>query len=72
MAATDSNSTLDDDPIILRKHITNVAVHIHRKYFNVCKCHKTCFSSRDELVSSFSSLGFLGAPLEPAAGIRTS
>ena len=32
----------------------------------------TCFSSRDELVSSFSSLGFFGPPFEPAAGIRTS
>ena len=35
-------------------------------------CWETCFSSRDELVSSFSSLGFLGAPFKPAAGIRTS
>lgn len=32
----------------------------------------TCFSSRDELVSSFNSPGFLGAPFEPAAGTLTS
>lgn len=41
-------------------------------YFsNMTRCI-TSFSSREALVSSFNSLGFLGAPLEPAAGILTS
>ena len=34
--------------------------------------YPTCFSSREELVSSLISPGFFGAPFDPAAGIHTS